>query len=87
MSVTFCVSCDQQTADLKRDKNISSSQAFKVGIYKLASEPMPTFIGETIEEPTKMNKVMQSRDLLQNKLFEMQDLIDELKKDKGNVQS
>jgi len=78
------VTCDEETEELLKQKNISPSQAFRQGVRKMALADTPTFEGEIIGTETKLNKMIKARDVLQTALLETQDELEKLKADKKN---
>ena len=80
MAFTHLVSCNKEIEDLIVEKNISPSQAFQLGVKKMAFSDKPAFAGETMTAETKLNKLIRVKDNLQTLLFESQEEVDKLKK-------
>ena len=82
MAFSHLVSCNQEIEDLIREKNISPSQAFQLGVKKMAFGENFLSTGDTIEKETILNKTIQARDKLQALLFQAQEDLDKLKEGK-----
>jgi len=75
------VTCDQETEAQIQEKNISPSEAFRIGVEKMALLLPVTEIenGVKVEKESDISKLIRSRDLLQKKLLELQEDFDKIK--------
>ena len=74
------VSCSDEIANLIKEKQISPSEAFKLGVLRLANQQIPLQPNEKIEFETAMAKKERQRMLLQNTIFDLEDKIKELER-------
>lgn len=79
MAVILCVSCTQELRNLMKEKQISPSEALRVGVYKLVSEPYVPEVGVKILE-TERTKREQIQNTMQARINELNQEIEGMKK-------
>jgi hypothetical protein len=83
MAHIFCVSCVEEVFMLLKEKNISPSEAFKVGVLKLANEEFKKEDGVKIESETdkaQIEKLKRANYTLQEELLKLSDVLEQRQK-------
>ena len=79
MAHILSVSCDDELKNIIKEKNLSPSECFRVGVMKMAlANDDHLSYGVKFEETEKC-KLIKAKDFLQKKVLEMSEEIEKLK--------